>query len=242
MAPIHKEKTIPYKTYIKTAIVQALRPVFQNHPDTLLDDKVKVSIENPTTEADYPAIVIRFQEDAIKNIGVGHREYFWDEDAEKFAKFKHYYFHGALEFVVYALSSKSRDLVTDALVQTITMGDLAGYTNAFFARIYTKNYTQFPDSKYNFIKMNTDELQPSGETQIETSWGERAGNQFLYQSAYRLEVEGEFYSLPPENPQYGLIEKVNVYPYLQDIEPVPEGTDDPSPWLSMGGDDPFEPG
>lgn len=70
------ERTIPYKTYVKRALVEALREVFANHPDQKLR-RTKVSIDYPTSELSYPSIVVRFFERTIQNAGVGHVEYLY---------------------------------------------------------------------------------------------------------------------------------------------------------------------
>lgn len=67
------QQTISYKTYIKETLVSALREVFRGHPDPLLA-KTQVTIDFPFTELDYPAVVVRFYERTIKNVGVGHYE------------------------------------------------------------------------------------------------------------------------------------------------------------------------
>lgn len=65
------ERTLPYKTYIKRSLVEGLRSVFASHPDPLLQH-TKVSIEYPRTQADYPAVLLKFYERKIMNAGVGH--------------------------------------------------------------------------------------------------------------------------------------------------------------------------
>lgn len=69
------ERTIPYKTYIKRALVQGLRQTFSEHPDELLQ-RTKVTLEYPRTEADYPAVVVKFYERQIANMGVSHVQKF----------------------------------------------------------------------------------------------------------------------------------------------------------------------
>jgi len=66
--------TIRYKTFVKQTVVSALRTVFTNHPDAILAS-TKTTIDFPFTEAEYPAVVVRFYERTIKNAGVGHEEY-----------------------------------------------------------------------------------------------------------------------------------------------------------------------
>lgn len=68
------EKTIKYKTYVKTALVEALQPVFTNHVDSKLQN-TKVTIDMPKERQQYPSVVIRFYEQQIENAGVGHEEH-----------------------------------------------------------------------------------------------------------------------------------------------------------------------
>src|SRR4051812_31881558 len=126
MAAMLPEQTIRYKTYVKTALVEALRSVFSNHPDSLLQ-RTKVSIDYPTSENKYPTVLVRFFEGKITNAGVGHVESLLREGTAIYDKYRHYLYHGDIEFAVYALSSKDRDLIADTLVQTIGMGDMATY-------------------------------------------------------------------------------------------------------------------
>lgn len=221
------EKTIRYKTYIKTALVEALRPVFTNHPDNPLQD-THVTIDFPLDKASYPAVIIRFFEREVKNIGVGHVEFILLDGDSVPSKFKHYIYNGDIEFAVYGLSSLDRDLLADSLVQTLTMGDLTAYTNNFINRIYFPNASQYPDSVWNYVNLNTDRIQGFGETQVPAPW--QPEDVLLYQTSYRIGIFGEFYSLPPDTPDAQLITKVDFYPYQEGLEPIPTGADDPAPW------------
>lgn len=220
------QETIRYKTYVKTALVEGLRPVFEDHVDEILQ-RTKVDIEFPTDQADYPAVVIRFFERSLTNLGVGHREWFpeLDEDGEetgRFIKYKHYYFTGDIEFAIYALSSVDRDLVGDSIVQTLTMGDLTAYTNQFFQRIYEPDVNLDPASLDTYINLNTDDVQGFGESQVIAPW--MPEDVLVYQTSYRLGITGEFYSLtPPTQGTFGVVERVDQYPYLEDLEPAPPG-------------------
>lgn len=68
------EKSIPYKSFVKTALVDALREQFRVHPDASLR-RTKVSVDYPNTANKYPTVIVRFFEREIKNIGVGHVEF-----------------------------------------------------------------------------------------------------------------------------------------------------------------------
>jgi hypothetical protein len=231
--PLLPEQTIRYKTYVKTALVEALRAVFANHPDTLLQ-RTKVSIDYPTSENRYPMVLVRFHERQVKNAGVGHVEYLLREGSTIVDKFRHYLYDGDIELAVYALSSKDRDLISDTIVQTIGMADMASYTNNFINRLYfpPADNDDYDEARYNFVNLNSDLISAVGETQTQQPW--LSEDQLQYQTGYRVGIYGEFYSLPPweaVNNGVGFIQQVNVYPYIEDLEPVPEGTNDPSPWI-----------
>lgn len=232
--PLLPERTIRYKTHVKTALVDALRQVFANHPDSLLQ-RTKVSIDYPTSENQYPMVLVRFTERNVRNAGIGHVEYLLREGSEIIRdKFRHYLYDGSIEFAIYALSSKDRDLISDSLVQTVAMPDMANYTNLFYNRLYfppTDTTSDYDESRYNYVNLNADLINGTGETQTQQPW--LSEDQLQYQSGYRIGIYGEFYSLPPlaDLAGYGVIEKVNLYPYLDGIEPVPPGTNDPSLWI-----------
>lgn len=248
------EQNVPYKTYLKRALVEALGDVFQNHVDDLLR-KTKVTVEWPTTRDAFPTVIVRFFERTIMNAGIGHVEYIMRDTEEVIVdKFKHYFYNGDIEFAVFTLSSLDRDLVSDSLVQTLAMGDLTGYTNRFLNRIYSPSVNETPQSKWNFVNINTDQILGFGETQTLAPW--QPEDQLMYQTSYRSAVFGEFYSLPPTAP-VGMVERVNFFPYIGGVEPSPEAGDagetvpkptipivqDPDgPWIptSVLSDDPGE--
>lgn len=220
------ETTVKYKTFIKTSLVEGLRTVFSGHPDPLLRG-TKVTIDFPQDRSAYPVIIVRFYERDIENIGVGHVEFLIrnPEDAESawiYDKYKHYIWHGDVEFSIYALSSLDRDLLADSVVQTLSMGDLLTYTSGLRTRIFEPTLVDEPDSLGNYINLNTDRISGFGETQVPAPW--LPEDVLVYQTAYRVGGFGEFYSLPPViGPDMGLIQRVKLYPYIGGINPVPTG-------------------
>jgi hypothetical protein len=221
------ERTIKYKTYVKTALVESFRDVFKDHVDQALR-RVKVTIDFPKSEADYPCLIVRFFERDIKNAGIGHEEMITARtgdgsnmpDGQTF-RFKHYFYNGDLEFAIYTLSSLDRDLISDTLVQTLGMADLESWTNHFLSRIYPdESRGKIPDAIWHYININTDLMQGFGETQSPTPWGSE--DDLIYQTSYRIRTFGEFYSVPPNVP-LEFIEEVLQYPYIQDVEEVPTG-------------------
>lgn len=249
--PLQLVETVRYKTYLKEALVEALRPVFASHADSLFRD-TKVTIETPFSEARFPAIVIRFYERQIKAAGIAHSEYFVDPNASgvtpetsRYIRYKHNFYSGDIEFAIYALSSYERDLLSDSVVQIITMGDIEAYTNQFLTRIYNPNLTQVPYAQEHMVNINTDVISGFGETQAPAPW--QPEDVLVYQTAYRVSMSGEFYSRNPDETNYGIVTGVDVFPYMtadNEVEPSPPwagpdqqyGTSDdqPDPALWIG--------
>jgi hypothetical protein len=202
------EKTIKYKTYVKTAMVEALKPVFQDHVDKNLQN-TNVTIEYSKERQSFPSVIVKFYESEIYNAGVGHEEHI-ESDSGQIWKFKHYMYKGSIEFMIYALSALDRDLISDTLVQTIAMGNLSAYTNNFFHRIYPPDSAEVPDSAGHFININSDVITGFGESSTNVPWN--AEDELLYTISYRVDVWGEFYSLPPDMP-YPYVSEVFAYPY-----------------------------
>jgi len=221
------QKTIKYKTYIKTAIVEGLKPVFAHHVDEKLQN-TKVGIAFPKERQSFPSVVVQLYEKEVFNSGVGHEEKIVDSsDPTRTWRFKHYFYKADIELKVYALSALDRDLISDTLVQVIAMGDLATYTNNFFNRIYPTDSDAYPDSAGHFINVNSDKISPINETEEKVPWN--AEDDLIYSTSYRIEVFGEFYSLP-EDFSYQYISNVFVYPYVKDVEPVPPGLEGKDSW------------
>lgn len=247
------ELSVHYLTYLKTAVQTGLADVFAHHPDPLLrtrqetyNDKpvtrgTKVTLEWPKTKDRYPCIVVKFFERSIRRMGVGHFEeiYIGADDLAP-TKMWHNIYDGDLEFGIYGLSNYDRDVLSDTLVQTITMGSLEGFTNRYlsaidgptydYAALATHDATAVPDAHWNFISINYDAVSGFGETQAPVPWV--AEDEQLYIKQYRVAMFGEFYSVPPVNRSGGLVEKVPVFPYIEDLEPIAEGDpDDPADWF-----------
>jgi hypothetical protein len=248
--PLIPVQTIRYKQYVKEALLEALRAVFASHPDTILR-RTSVDIDFPMDEALYPAVVVRFYERSIRNAGIGHSEFLPEIDPDTgdptglYIKYKHYLYSGDIEFAIYALSSLDRDLVADTVVQVLTMGDLEPYSDQFLNRIYQADAVQEPSSVDHMINLNTDEIMGFGETQDLAPWG--AEDVMIYSTSYRIGIFGEFYSRTPPNTIYGVVEKVETYPYMPaagETQPNPnwsgpdgiQGTGDdlpdPAPWIT----------
>src|SRR5437879_5590758 len=114
MAAQYGEKTVPYKTYIKTTLVESLQSVFSGHVDPQFQS-VKATIEYPQEQALFPCVIVRFFERDIRNAGIAHSEIINGQPV------KHYLYDGDLELSVHAETSLDRDLISDTIVQTLAM-------------------------------------------------------------------------------------------------------------------------
>lgn len=231
--PLIPITTVAYKTYVKEALVEALTSVFAVHPDTTTLRGLGVSAEMPIDRAEYPAIVIRFFERSLRNIGIAHEEWIEKENAVGvYYRHRHLMYSGDIEFAIYALSSYDRDILSDALAQVLTMGDIEAYTQSFLNRIYSPNVNVEPTSIDHFVNLNTDQITPFGETTQIAPW--MPEDVLVYQTSYRIGIMGELYSkVPTVDPAIGVIEHVNQYPYdpqAGDPVPVPE-PGNPNPWV-----------
>lgn len=232
-----RQHTIGYKTVLKQSVVDALRAVFEEHPDELLQD-TKVRLQTSFEEADYPVIVVSYRESDVVDSGVGHYERVEHEGGGWYRRRRKRY-HGTLVFTVYALSTLDRDIISDALVETIMMPTVHAYTDYFMSRIY--HVEEFERLKglpagtlgtahyFNFINLGNQKLTAGGESAVPAPWG--AEDVLIYQTSYSIPVMGEVLSLPP-NVFYTLIEEVRQYPYVGGIDPIPTGTVDPAPWVT----------
>ncbi len=68
------QQTLQYKLFIKRTISEALENAFDLYEDPTLA-KTKIGPNYAEDRADFPNIVVKFYEQQIKNIGVGHSEW-----------------------------------------------------------------------------------------------------------------------------------------------------------------------
>lgn len=233
-----RQYTIRYKTYLKQSLVEALEAVFENHPDQLLQD-TKVRLESSFEEVDYPMIIVKYHETTIKDAGIGHHERGYDTATSRWYKRQRKLYYGTVEFQIYALSTLDRDLISDALVQTIMMAEVRAYTAFFLYRIYRQETFEQLKSlpagtlgtahHYSLINLGTQQLTGIGDSAVPNPWG--AEDVLLYQDGYSLPVFGEVISMPPDI-LYNLLSEIVVYPYVGGIDAVPTGAVDPALWVT----------
>ena len=234
------QNTIQYKTYIKETLVEAMSAVFSTHPDVILRDKTQISTSLPVTRSGYPAVILRYYERDIHNLGVGHHEWHpyvdpeTGEETETYVRYAHYGYSGDVEFALYGLSSYDRDVIGDAVVNVLTMGDTETYSKVFWDRIYHPDYDVDLNAADHYINLNSDRITGYGESEMIAPW--MPEDVLVYQTSYRIPITGEFYSRTPTAGPFGLVSEVELYPYSPASgEEVSEGDPtNPNPWLGEG--------
>lgn len=220
---LYSQQTIHYKTFVKTALVHSLRAAFEGHPDTNLRD-LKVTVEYPVNEVHYPALVVKFIERELQTVGIAHEELIDD------VRYGHWWYKGAIELGIHAFDTRTVDYISNSLVQIISFGHLETWTNQFFTKMYGQTIVENPDMENNSLTVNSDQIHPLGEGREPAPWG--AEDSFVYKGGYSIDVMGEYYSVPLSPELDTIIEQVDVYPYSSASgEPIPEGADDPAPWI-----------
>jgi hypothetical protein len=229
------QQTVGYRTYVNTALVEALRSAFAMHPDTLLQ-RTKVNMAFSFQEIDYPSVVVTFIPSSNEAAGIGHQELRYDEDSQTYLKANRRLYHGTIDFRVYALSTLDRDLIADSLMQIIGMPELLAWTHRFYLRINNPDEWGRVENKvvrghdFHFLNVNTDRISEQPPTTSPNPWG--AEDVYLYETGMSIPVFGEVLSIPPDQ-NWTLISKVIIYPYINGLEPVPQGSDDPAPWIPV---------
>jgi hypothetical protein len=234
------QQTIRYRTYLKEAVIEALRTVFAQHPDSMIRN-TKVNLAYSTERASYPAIIVRYYERDISSAGVGHEE--WERVSDEgvtpeiFQRFKHFLYRGDLELEIVTLSARDRDWLADAVVNVLGMADTESYMLAFLNRIYNPDIGQEPGSKTHAVNLRTDEFSGFGDQEGPVPWLVPEQDTIMYRTSYRIPVFGEFYSRQITGGQtYGKITAVEVYPYIAGLEDKPNpNPEDPNPWRTLDG-------
>lgn len=178
-----------YKVGIKEEVVNAMRGVFgSTYPDPEYAGKIHVTSEYPTTEIQYPLIVVKFNPTEVKNMGVGH----YDID-ENFMKILHWRFMGNIRFEVYALTPIDRDRILSGLSNLFAFGqDIPAFAD-FGERIRNQEFVTLVLMTHSYVE--------GGESAGPVSWDQN--NELVFSNSITLDCWGEFFTNPTTG---GLVE------------------------------------
>ena len=199
-----------YKIGVKREIIQALRDAITTWPEPSLRNMMVVN-EWPTKEITYPMILVKFNEQDIENMGLGHYDLEFDENNVP-KTVLHWRFRGTVAFEIHALSTQDRDMAATGLLNLLAFGPHVPEFRPFWQEI----------EDYDFVDMTllSDDITPGGDSNGPTPWGD--DERVVFTTSYTVPIYGEFYTDPTTS---GLVEinKVHVYPYREG-QSVPQGS------------------
>lgn len=204
-----QQSVASHRRYVLETMITGLRLAFNAAYDR--DPQLvnlKITANYPLAAIDYPCIVVEYENRLVANAGVGHEEWFIDEN-NHLHKWHHSRFEGAMNFEIQALSPYDRDLLADALTEVIRFGRLDAQLLQFFTTLYGD-----PNGPvllwFNQIALNADEISSSGNTASVAPWSPE--DTMLYQTGLSTEVHGGYYNVNPSDiPQY--VTSVGLTPY-----------------------------
>lgn len=215
---------IGYKVRIKEEIIDALRAAFAegSFPNRDKIGNVKVTLDYPTDQISYPAIMVELNEREINIAGVGHYELGENELGQQ-ALLAHWRFNADVRFTIFGLTSADRDMLSSALVNIIAFPGASA--------AYKKFHTEIYDGEYIDMQIQASQIIPGGDSVLDVPWDDPTRK--LYQSTYSIQIMGEFYATH-DSGELVNINDVKVYPYRGD-QAQPTGSVDPRdtnvPWV-----------
>lgn len=196
------EPAVQYKRLVKRTAIGALRSVFSSeYPDPQFKD-LHVSTTNPLKREEFPCIIMRFNEEQIRNSGIAHKEVLANEDGLH-QEFGHFFFEGSIQFTVMAMTPLDLDILSDSLVELLAFGKLDQLMNKFFTRIYE----EIPEG-YQF-SLASDSIRAGGERAQQTAWNSE--DLLIYEASYTVRCHGGFYSLTEKGSIHDYVNKVIAY-------------------------------
>lgn len=215
---------VSYKEAIKEQVVNALRAaIHQDFPDQDLVHRLDIELEYPTTEQNFPRIMVELDEKSLHIAGVGFDEIEITDAAESVVV-RHYRFEANIKFKIMALTSLDRDKLSGLLVSLIAFPHANPSTKSFHSRMY--------DSQFIDIQIANDHILPGGDSVEDVPWEDPTRK--MYTAIYSIEAMGEFWTRS-DTLELATIGDVKIYPYKPGHNP-PGGSTDPRdanvPWTS----------
>lgn len=200
-----------YRTFINDAVINGLRSVYNgSYGRERQFQNLKVTLNFPLKQVDYPCIVVEYQGSKIYNAGVGHEEWFTDA-TNILRKWNHNRFEGTLNFSLHALSPQDRDILTDSLVEILRFGRLDAQLIPFFYAFYGQP-TDPVMLMFNQLMLNIDEIDEGGNSAAPAPW--QPEDVLVYSTELSVEVHGGYYNTYPAD-EWQYITKVDAQAYPQ---------------------------
>jgi hypothetical protein len=174
-----------YLQVLLTTVVEALQATFDSdYPQTDFRN-LKVSMEYPVDQIDYPGIWLNYDDtDELRIAGIDHREYV--EINGYPAPVTRWRFGGTLTFTIATLSSLERARLYDEMVRVLAFARVQSSISDFREVIENNDLVA--------MNANFDTIRPSGDNAAPgTPWGT---DEFIYERSLSIDLIGEFVSEP----------------------------------------------
>lgn len=205
-----------HRRLVTRTMVSALKSVFDaNYPREPQLRNLKVTTTFPLKKIDYPSVVVEYQPQRVVNAGVGHEEWFGDENLVM-RKWNHSRFEGTVDLSVFTLSPLDRDLLADAVMEVIRFGRLDDALLPFFDTIYG-GADDPVRLMFSQIMLNADEIDFGGDSASLAPWSPE--DLLVYETTLSTMIHGGFYNTKPVN-TYGYVTRASAEPYPQGEQDV----------------------
>jgi hypothetical protein len=223
---------------VYTNVIPALREAFDGSysRDSQLAD-LRITQNYPLKKIDYPCVVVEYQPQSVMSAGVGHVEWFTDPRG-RWRKWKHNRFEGTLSLRVFALTTKDRDIISDALVELIRFGDLDPQLNKFFEVIYPQDgdltaeeaeagYT-YSYNAFDQLMLNSDQLYSLGNSAQIAPWAPE--DVLVYSGGWSTNLHGSYYNVYP-TVDWSRVTRIRIEAYTTDQYGLPFDEDLTVAWV-----------
>lgn len=202
-----------YRVLLKTAVVEALRAVFDGFPDADFQGKNKplISIEFPVEESHYPGIWVQYADDGeISIAGISHTERAIDTDTGTVIECSRWRFAGSVTMTLVALHSWELDKLFDQVVRLYVGAEFNPALAAFRQKIESNDLIA--------MNANFDDIEPVGDTAAQgTPW---QTDEMVYEVGLRFDIIGEFVT-DQRIGELVPLSNVTFTKYLEGFEPLP---------------------
>jgi len=192
----------------KKTMIRALRATFTAlYPDTKLAD-INTAMEYPYLEEEYPGIWVRFSPHKIQSSGLDPTQ---QTDEEIFIV---WHFEGAFNLMIFALSSKERDLISDGFIEAYAFGTLMPSASVFASTLLASELIN--------MTLQSDILTPGGQTEsVGTPWDD---DKYVYQDSYSFEVVGHVRSRVQPDVVFTNLSEIQVSSTLTNVTGAPDNS------------------
>ncbi|HEY6020557.1 MAG TPA: hypothetical protein VIY48_11910 [Candidatus Paceibacterota bacterium] len=192
----------------KKLIIRALRATFTSlYPNTKLAS-MNIDLEYPYLEEHYPGIWVKFSPHKIQASGLDPAR----STAEEI--FSVWYFEGTVTLMVFALSSKERDLISDGFIEAYAFGKLMPSASVFYSTLLSSDLIN--------MTPQSDVLSAGGQTEsVGVPWDD---DKLAYEDRYSFEVVGQIRSRIQSSVVFTNLSEIQVGSTLTNVDGAPNNS------------------